>query len=270
MLDTDDLIRENVERLLPVAETVAPNWDDVLVRGGRSHAGPRMRTRRLALVAAMAAIASIIALPALGLPQKVVKLFTSGEPAPARTEILFSTLDRGAPPGLETRVIPGSARKAFDASLPEGATATLWLAPTADGGFCELIQLSGADGRLRGGAGPGCATRDTATGFGMIVPGPITPRGVAEGPLVVDGQATTEEAVAALIRFEDGTTAQAPLTWISQPIDAGFFVFGVPRSNWQAGHLPLEAQFVDSNGDAVGKPSQFGLQEVMRAQGAGS
>jgi hypothetical protein len=250
------------------------DWAEVLVRSARLSAprptrSRRMRPGRLVLVAAIVTVTSVVAVPALGLPQQVVKLFTSGEPAPKRTETLFSTLDRGAPPGLETRVIPGTARKAFDTALPEGPTATLWVAPTAVGGFCMLIQLAGADGGSQGGAGPGCVTRDTGTGFGMTIPGPVTRRGVAEGPLVVSGHVTSDEAVAALIRFEDETVVKVPLTWISPPIDAGFFVLGVPPANWQVGHLPREARFVDSDGDTVGRPHEFGLVEVMQAQGAG-
>jgi len=261
------------ERFRSLSRDVADHdWADVRVRLAklsrpRATGSGLMQPRRLALVAAIAAVASVVAVPALGLPQKVVKLFTSGEPAPKRTETLFSTLDRGAPPGLETRVIPGTARKAFDTSLPEGATATLWVAPTAVGGFCELIQLARADGRSQGAAGPGCVTRDTGTGFGMTIPGPVTRRGVEEGPLVVSGHATSDKAVAALIRFEDETVVRVPLTWISPPIGAGFFVLGVAPFNWQVGHLPREARFVDSNGATVGRPQEFGLVKIMQEPG---
>jgi hypothetical protein len=239
-------------------------------RLGRSEVVPRRRprrSRRYLLVAVAAAIAFVVALPALGLPQRFANLFESGEPAPAHTERLFSTLDRGAPAGLETHVIPGTARKALTASLPEGATATLWLAPTRSGGYCELIDLFRADGVSRGGAGPGCTRRDGEPGLGMIAPGPVSRQGVLEGPLVVHGHAQDKQATAARIRFEDGTSVERPLTWISEPIDAGFFVFGVPPSNWRPGRLPLHAQFVDANGDAVGRRVEFGLLKFMTRLG---
>lgn len=247
------------------------DWGEVqaLAATLRSSAAPvprARRARRYILIAATAVIAFVVAVPALGLPQRVASLFESGEPAPARTEKRFSTLDRGAPAGLETHVIPGTARKAFETVLPEGVTATLWLALTEKGGYCELIDLAGG-GASRGGSGPGCRGRDGRPGFGMIAPGPVSREGVLEGPLVVHGDTQDKEAIAARIRFEDGTFVDRPLTWISQPIDAGFFVFGVEPSNWRTGHLPLDAQFVDANGSAVGRRLEFGLLTVMAGQG---
>jgi hypothetical protein len=253
-------------------DAVDPDWTEVqaLASTHRSMAtGPprRGRARRYLLIAVVATIAFVVAVPALGVPQRVANLFEIGDRAPVHTERLFSTLDRGAPPGLETHVIPRTARKALTAALPEGATATLWLAPTSKGGYCELIDLFRADGVSRGGAGPACTGGDGEPGFGMIAPGPVSREGVLEGPLVVHGHIRDKAAVAARIRFENGTSADRPLTWISEPIDAGFFVFGAPRSNWRAGQLPLDAQFVDANGDAVGRRVEFGLLKVMAGQG---
>jgi AcrR family transcriptional regulator len=262
-----------LERFRSLARDAAdPDWTEVqdlasTLRSGAAGAPPPGRARRSLLIAAVAAIAVVVAVPALGLPQRMVNLFESGERAPAKTERLFSTLDRGAPPGLETHVIPGTARKALTAALPEGATATLWLAPTSKGGYCELIDLFRADGVSRGGAGPGCSGGDGEPGFGMIAPGPVSREGVLEGPLVVHGHVRDKAAVAARIRFENGTSVDRPLTWISEPIDAGFFVFGVSPSNWRAGQLPLDAQFVDANGDAVGRRVELGLLKVMAGQG---
>ena len=187
----------------------------------------RFSSRKFVLVGAAALLA--VAAPAFGLPQRVVKLFSAGEPAPPRTELLFSTLDRGAPPGLESGVIAGTARKAFEVQLPEGVRGMLWVAPTAKGGHCELLQLIGADGRARGASGPGCQNRANQTGYGITIPGPVTSRGIERGPVVIDGHASVREASSAIIEFEDGTQARIGLTWISEPIDAGFFVYGVPQ-----------------------------------------
>lgn len=262
------------ERFQSLAHDAAdPDWTEVQALAttiGRARAASLPRPRRprpYILIAAAAAIAFVVAVPALGLPQRIANLFEKGERAPARTEMHFSTLDRGAPPGLETHVIPGTARKAFTALLPEGATATLWVAPTSKGGYCEMIDLFRADGVSRGGAGPGCTGRDGEPGFGMIAPGPVSRDGVLEGPLVVHGHAQNKEAIAARIRFENGTSVDRPLTWISKPIDAGFFVFGIPPSKWRPGQLPLDAQFVDANGNAVGRRVEFGLLKVMAGQG---
>jgi hypothetical protein len=54
-----------------------------------------------------------------------------------------------------------------------------------------------------------------------------------------------------------------PLTWVSQPIDVGFFVFGVPDANWTRGHLPVDVRFVDAEDETVGEPRQLGLRRFL-------
>ena len=224
----------------------------------------RWRPRKVVLIVAGLLMGALVAAPALGLPERVVELlFSDAEPAPARTELAFSTLDRSAPPGLETGVIPGTARKGFEVALPQGARATLWVAPTAKGGHCQMLQLVDAEGRPRGASGPGCDDRANATGVGLTVPGPITPRGIELGPVVVDGHTTLVDANSAIIRFEDKTEALIPLVWISDPIDAGFFLYGVPPANWKRGHLPTQLQFVDTEGNSVGEQHRITLDQFL-------
>src|SRR5205085_3641659 len=38
--------------------------------------------------------------------------------------------------------------------------------------------------------------------------------------------------------FEDGGSITVPVVWISTPIDAGFFVYEVPRARWAVGSRP--------------------------------
>jgi hypothetical protein len=265
-----------LDRLVDDAAGAHGDWNDVLTRAGvklsiQDHhertPGRRPRRRPLlpafVLLIAAAAVALLIAVPALGLPQKIVGLFTSGELAPPRTERLFAELDRGAPPGLETHVLPGTARKALDASLPEGGIATLWVAPTARNGFCALIEIVDAAGRSDGASGPGCNDRTQPTGLGLTIPGPITADGISRGPVVVNGYSVDHDARAAIMRFENGKSVQLPLTWISEPIDAGFVVYGVPPANWQLGRLPVEVRFVDREGETVAEPREFGLRRFL-------
>lgn len=238
---------------------------DDLERLYRAGFGPRRPLRKLGLAGTAVAIAALVAGPAFGVPQKVFELlFSSAEPAPPRTEIAFSSLDRGAPPGLETGVIPGTARKALEVALPQEARATLWIAPTANGGHCSMLELVDSDGRSRGGSGPGCDDRVNATGVGLTAPGPVTQRGVERGPVVVEGHARTRDAIAAIIRFEDGAAVEIPLTWISEPIDAGFFVYGVAPANWEPGRLPAELLFVDSDGNRVGQQHRLPLDRLLK------
>ncbi len=267
--DTPVLARLTAANPVPddvVREIVAEDWsDDLLARVFRDPAAsdervsPRRRKRErqrsvpgLAVGAAVL-LATFVVAPALGLPQEFIKLFSSGEPAPPRTALSFSTLDRGAPSGLKTGVIPGTARKAFDVDLPEGARATLWVAPTARGGFCEMVELIDGARRPRGASGPGCDDRTNVTGYGVTIPGPISRQGIERGPVVVTGYTNIDDANRAVIRFADDTELQIQLMWISEPIDAGFFVYGVPPANWEPLHLPSELRFLDADGEVIGK-----------------
>lgn len=251
-----------------VSEIVAEDWsDDVLARvladpvarnqDISSRLGIRERRRavpRFAFLGVAVLVATLIVTPALGLPQDLIRLFSSSEPAPPRTELAFSSLDRGAPPGLKTGVIAGTARKALEASLPEGGRATLWVAPTARGGFCEVLELLDAAQRPRGASGPGCDDRANVTGHGVTIPGPIGRNGIERGPVVVTGYSNIDSARRAVIRFEDNSETAIQLTWISQPIDAGLFVYGVRPENWEPGRLPTELRFVNAEGDILGRP----------------
>lgn len=252
-----------------VSEVVAPNWsDDLLARvfadaaaaqnDAVSSRWARRERRRaapgVALLGAAVLVATLVVAPALGLPQALIRLFSSGEPAPPRTEHAFASLDRGAPAGLKTGVIAGTARKALEVALPEGGRATLWVAPTAQGGFCEMLELVDAAQQPRGASGPGCDDRANVTGYGVTIPGPIGRNGIERGPVVVTGYTNIGSARRAVIRFEDNSETAIPLTWISQPIDAGLFVYGLPPANWEPGRLPSELRFENGEGDLVGKP----------------
>ncbi|HEX5798844.1 MAG TPA: hypothetical protein VFY02_01960, partial [Gaiellaceae bacterium] len=270
---TDTLDQQLASRFGRLARAVdEPDWAEVEARADAiarrtatvHRRKPQRSLRKLALAGAVVVVATLIAGPAFGVPQRVADLlFSSAEPAPARTELAFSTLDRGAPAGLETGVIPRSTRKAFEVALPQGARAILWVAPTAKGGHCRMVQLVDGDGRSRGGSGPGCDDRLNATGVGLTVPGPVTQRGVERGPVVVEGHATTRAATAAIVRFEDSAEVDIALTWISEPIDAGFFVYGVPPANWEPGRLPTELRFVDAEGNRVGQQHRIALERIL-------
>jgi hypothetical protein len=103
----------------------------------------------------------------------------------------------------------------------------------------------------------------------LTVPGPTTPQGIERGPVVVSGYATIADATSAIIRFEDGTEAEVPLTWISKPIDAGLFVYGVPPANWEPGRLPTQLRYVDAEGNVVGQQYPIGLGRFVREHPAG-
>jgi hypothetical protein len=114
----------------------------------------------------------------------------------------------------------------------------LWVAPRRDGGFCFAIYHAGAS----------CVPPDftplwvnqrgfTRSGIALEFAGTIT-----------DPRATTIEA-----NYKDGSHDDVPFIYVSPPINAGFFIFGVPNE-----HLSHESELVavtalDQNGHVLAR-----------------
>lgn len=264
MTTADPVVREALEILSPPRMVVA-DWPDVLSRARengsakpvlafpRRHRARRPR-RTLVAVALLAAVVIILfATPAFGLRAKIVSLFASGPEAPQRVEIDFAELDRDAPAGMATGVITAGGREVLRAPISEGtAELVLYVAPTRDGGFCSVGMIEpGNGGRITGGTGLYCRTRadlgERAIAVSVSIPGPISADGVIEGPVLVDGSVSHPDIATLELAFEDGTSEQVPLTWVSQPIDAAFFALPVPAAKRMPGHRPIA--FIGRNAD---------------------
>jgi hypothetical protein len=246
-----------------------PDWTDVRRKARRLAA--RRLVLRAGTAAAVAVLAVVVATPALGLRGQLVHLFANGEPAPAHVVTDFSQLDVGAPAGMAPGVIAGEARDVMEVPLSTGKNAVLWVAPTRSGGFCSFLSTSG-----QGSGGGGGCDRDRLGRFGpgLSIPGPISPEGtVLEPPIVIDGRTFAPQAAQVEIRYEDGDLAHTPVVWVSAPIDAGFFVYEVPRRNWEAGHRPSLLVLEDADGHELARaPSHLdqALQAMTRAGRSGT
>jgi hypothetical protein len=187
-----------------------------------------------------------MATPALGLRGRVVELFSSGKPAPSAVVEDFAQLDAVAPPSMAPGVIAGQAREVMRVPLSTGKSAVLRVAPTRAQGFCHDLSTSGPDAE----GGGGCdSDRSLPLSRGLSIPGPISSQGeIMKPPVVLDGDTLVRGAAKVEIGFEDGQVALAPVVWVSKPIDAGFFVYEVPRSHWEAGHRPSAVAILDAAG----------------------
>jgi hypothetical protein len=221
-----------------------PNWTDVRRKARR------IAARRLAVRAGTTALIGVTvvltATPALGLRGQVVKLFSSGKPAPARVVEDFAELDATAPPGMAPGVIAGQAREVMRVPLSTGQSAVLRVAPTRAKGFCRDLSTSGPGAE----GGGGCdSDRSLPFSRGLSIPGPISPQGrILKSPVVLDGDTLLHRAAKVEIRFQDGEVVVTPLVWVSPPIDAGFFIYEVPRSHWGPGHRPSALVVLDAAG----------------------
>jgi hypothetical protein len=94
----------------------------------------------------------------------------------------------------------------------DGAIRSLYVAPTGEGGFCWAWE-----GRF---AGCGRTHPDQRLlGVSYLES--------SMGPTMVAGHVLSREIERLELRYEDGRTADVPFTWVSAPIDAGFYAFVV-------------------------------------------
>jgi hypothetical protein len=240
-----------------------PDWAEVQRTARRLTS--RRRGLRLGTGFATALVAVLAATPAFGLRGQIVQLFSGGEPAPAPVVKDFSQIDVGAPPGMATGVVAGEARDVLEVPLSTGKTAVVWVAPSRAGGFCVFVSES------RHTMGGGGCDRDRRLPFapGLSIPGPISPQGEIMAPPVLFGGDTLIHGAAKLkVEFEDGGSATAPVEWVSAPIDAGFFVYELPKEHWQAGHRPTALVLEDADGNELARDTQL-VRSIARVQQPG-
>src|SRR5205085_1501036 len=153
----------------------------------------------------------------------------------------------------------GEARQIKTFQLGDGKTTTLWVAPTRDGGFCDI--LAGALVGCRSGADNGSASK-YVIGFGIT-----PPRGAM--PFTIAGDVAGKSGIERLqIAFQDGDRADIPLTWIGPPIGAAFYLYEVPASERSIGHRPSVLIGMDATGNEVAtQPLPTELTKPMPAGG---
>jgi len=202
------------------------DWQDVVRR-----VNGRRRRRRLAVVTVLGAVVALGAPTALALRGAIVDFFES-EPAPHRLVRDFARQDVGAPPGLDNRVIYDQTRKIFERKLANGTRLTLWVAPNRRGGYCMALVGPGHP------EGFGCLwEKRPPISAGIGVRGAISPEGIIRnGPVLVSGSVGNDQAETIELHYRDGDVDRQALTWVSSPIDAGFFLFDVPEQHWGKDH----------------------------------
>jgi len=202
-------------------------------------------------------LAAAVTAVAFGWPQTFVDFFTSS-PAPAHVKNWFGAENVTAPSGMSPEAISDQARKittatfdANDAHLVHPTVHTLYIAPRKKGGFCFLWT------DYNGGCSDATGTR---------------PMGVDwlqnDYALLASGWVRTGAVRTVEARFADGTTAAIPVTWVSAPISAGFFLYPVPPEHQTRADALSSLVALDAHGSVVGR-QDFSLtkpldQDVMQ------
>lgn len=236
-------------------------WDAATTAAPVPASQRRVVTRRrlLLLAGAAAFVVVLTATPALGLIRDVLP-FWSAPKAPENVQVEFSSMNTGAPARMSPQALAGDTREIGQFRFG-GRTHTLWVAPAKQGGFCfEWV----------GGWG-GCNTiGDTFAWNGdLVIPAGVaapstatdaTPverlKAVEEGhklavPTWISGYALTARVHDVAISFSDGTIVHPQITWVSAPINAGFFAYDIPaRYQTKDDHL-VSVTALDVNGAVV-------------------
>ncbi len=189
------------------------DWGDVVRRVSRAR-----RRRRVGVVAALAAVVAVSVASAYALGHPIVDFKTSPK-GPIQIVNDFGSLEVGAPLGMAPGVLPHDARRITSVTI-DGKPHVLWVAPTKRGGFCA--QWSDALGGCR-------ADRDDA--FSSHIDVSIS--GVANGCCVamLGGSFFQSGGDRLEVSYADGATAEIPFVWVTEPIDAGFYLYRVPDAH---------------------------------------
>lgn len=245
----DDLLRERF--VAATATTTPADWLDV--RRQARLLGYRARRTApwtyVAVAAALAAAAAVVA-PVFGLTGTIIPFFGTAT-APQNVVATFSKMSQignGDGPGA----IASQARDVYVFRLA-GGDHTLSLTPTAGGSFCWVItDFSG-----------GCRTILTA--HGPYKPGEVDPVRIGltfsdipvptmkQEPVLIGGNLRASDADRLQIEFEDGQQQTIPFVWVSEPIDAGFFLYELPHDRWQAGKRPIALALYGSDGKLLSR-----------------
>lgn len=226
----------------------------------RGH-GRRRRRLTLGVVVAAGAIAVVLAAtPAWALVRDVLPFWD--QPSAPASLIHFLSEDDG-PDGPQPDL--ANVREVLQADLG-GLTYTLYVSPTKNPaylGYCAYWSTNGSPGfgecpnakqdhPLVMDALPDLVHPHDASQLPTHDGWPVPPSGIhhlAEHT-VVDffmGEAWSPTA-RVVVHFSDGTTAQPEITWVSAPIDTGFWAYQVPNDKQSETDYVTEVDAYDANG----------------------
>jgi hypothetical protein len=221
-----------------------PDWDDVIHRSSTADGletatdGRAVETRRRArfrlsrmrvLVTALILGGLVFIATGFGRDALISLLgrididFGRGKPAPALVRRQFAALSFGLPPQMAPQAISTQARTVTTFRV-EGRSHTLWVAPTRSGGFCWIF--SHASGGCLGRRELGQRPFLSVSYLGASARSPV--------PARIEGAVLASSAERLAAEFRDGKTADVPFVFVSKPINAGFFFWGVPKGEQRA------------------------------------
>lgn len=205
--------------------------------------------RRAVMLTAGIVVAIALSAPALGWHRTIINWLDADE-ASQKVQLQFAQLGIGAPPEFKLGIDHEQARTVTEVTNG-GKTYVLSVAPTKNGGFCfwwEDLTASCRQERTP----PRFRERrsgDLAT-FRLGTIWMPDSKGVIQS---VAGNLIGADAEQLIAIYADGERVEIPVTWVSEPIDAGFYLYFVPSKNRQAGQHMTALEATDSEGKVVAR-----------------
>jgi hypothetical protein len=209
---------------------------------------PRRRRSRapLRLLLAAAFVVLVGGSLAYAVGGRVVDAVT-GSPAPPKVKHQLDSMVRspfptdGAPPwerqlARQGHIVPGSARRVLTIKTRWHGSASLYVARTSSGGYCDLTGW----GTQLGG---GCAPSESFTDHDEPIA--LATMGARPGHVLITGRAPNLRAASVRLRFRHRATYTEQLT-------AGWFMYEVPISHQRTGSDPIVAiDVLDAAGNRI-------------------
>lgn len=247
---SEQMLADLLDRVVPVSDRGRPDWAEVMTIAGEPPAGEPRRNhrRRYPVLAAALAVAILLVTPAFGIGDRIVDLMTRDDRdfgtaaiAPTVVQREFSELSAGAPKGMDPSVLPLQTRLVARVRV-EGRERDLWAAPTARGGFCFLVENGYGGCQRNGGYLPPIAPTIVA----------FRKSGSETSEIKhIGGTVTSSRIATLLVEFRDGVRVPVKFTYVSAPIEAGFFGYDVPPTRRSAERGPVAVIGLDPEGDEV-------------------
>jgi hypothetical protein len=233
-----------VERFAPLRkEGEAVDWRRI------SRRSRRVRRRAAMLIVAVVAVI-VVSAPAFGWHRTIINWLDADE-ASQKVQIEFAQLGVGAPPEYELGIEHEKARTVASVTHA-GKTYVLSVAPTKKGGFCFWW----------GDVFTSCRQERTPP---PDLPEP-NPGGLASFRLgstwmldaigvirSVAGNLIGSDAEQLFAVYADGERVEIPLTWVSEPIDAGFYIHFTPAEHRRVGMHMTALEATTSEGRVVAR-----------------
>jgi hypothetical protein len=203
------------------------NWTDVIRRAKRARRRQGIYGAVLLTALVVVGVASAYA---LGHP---IVDFNTAEKGSTKVVNDFGELEVSAPENMTPGLLPDQARKIPGLYL-DGKPYAFYVAPTKSGGFCSTIG--------------GCVGVNDRPEMKDRILGGLEASKSSER---LHGVFIEKNADRLVLSYADGTSDDVPFVWVTEPIEAGFFVLDIPEAHQTSANRPTGLTLYDSRGETL-------------------